>query len=488
MAIQDIINNAVTDTSQYTPVAPVRFDSQSSSQPTTAPVYTPTVTPANTISSTELTASPTVTEAEPSDPIASYRSFIAGFAPDTTDLDTQRQNLSEEKTGLLRDSSRADRFSELDAKYGYSSAVSEVAELDEEIARLKADFDAAITDEEGRTIAGRFITGRQAQILKQKAVAVGAKSAIREALQGKVTAAEGIIEDTITREFEDRDDEIKALEFELQENADALEARTGKSEKELALILQERSRVLAEEKAERTEAMNLAKEAIQGGAPANIATKMAQAKTAQEALAIGGQYIGAMDRQLKSLQIQKAQAELNNILSNPEATEEQKAEAASATQKIETLTEVMGVIQNLNTMAGKDGALGKSQKIFASSWFAPEDEATGLIPNTAANSFALEVNRLNSLLSYENLDKLKGAMSDKDLLFLKSIGTSLSTSQTKEAFDKELLRITNSAADGLKEANNTLGISSAGSVNDYLDEIDTALNSSNVYATYADSL
>lgn len=63
------------------------------------------------------------------------------------------------------------------------------------------------------------------------------------------------------------------------------------------------------------------------------------------------------------------------------------------------------------------------------------------IPGTAASDFRNDVSRLKALLTLDNLKLLKGAMSDKDLAFLLSVGTSLNTNMSKEAFNKELANI-----------------------------------------------
>lgn len=302
MAIQDLINTAVTDnTQQSTPQSSVSTVAPVAPAPT--PAQPPA--PAFTVDASRLGTTPRVQEAATNDPMAEFQSFMAGFAPDTTDLTSARSELVDNKADVLRGSSRTERFNQLDDQMGLTSAQQESAELGEEIARLKASFDQAITDEEGRTIAGRFITGRQAQIMKQRATAVGALASIKAAVDGKVTTANQIIKDTIDREFADRQDEIDALNFELEENADAIEARTDQSKEDLKNSLAERTRILEDEKADRQEAMELAQEAIRNGAPSSIAVQMADAANAEEALALGGQWIGKLDRDLKNSQIAK---------------------------------------------------------------------------------------------------------------------------------------------------------------------------------------
>ena len=70
--------------------------------------------------------------------------------------------------------------------------------------------------------------------------------------------------------------------------------------------------------------------------------------------------------------------------------------------------------------------------------------ATGLsywrtkIPGTASYAFARTFNQLTDLLAMENLNKLKGTMSDKDIEFLRNSATKLSLKLPTSAFVKEL--------------------------------------------------
>lgn len=63
------------------------------------------------------------------------------------------------------------------------------------------------------------------------------------------------------------------------------------------------------------------------------------------------------------------------------------------------------------------------------------------LPGSSGTDFKNNVNRLKALLTLDNLKLLKGAMSDKDLAFLLSVGTSLNTNMSKEAFANELNNI-----------------------------------------------
>lgn len=110
---------------------------------------------------------------------------------------------------------------------------------------------------------------------------------------------------------------------------------------------------------------------------------------------------------------------------------EQEAKDAQD-QKNEALTIALELLS--------DDAVGKSSAVGASlAKLVPFGKETGLQGNRAA--FEARVETLKSKLTRENLDMLKGAMSDKDLAFLNAIGSSLDVNMSETEFDKELQRI-----------------------------------------------
>jgi hypothetical protein len=72
-----------------------------------------------------------------------------------------------------------------------------------------------------------------------------------------------------------------------------------------------RDRKLADEKENQTAIYDLGIQASADGAPSSVVERMLKAKTREEALAIGGSYIGALDRQAKQANIAQGWANLN---------------------------------------------------------------------------------------------------------------------------------------------------------------------------------
>lgn len=103
------------------------------------------------------------------------------------------------------------------------------------------------------------------------------------------------------------------------------------------------------------------------------------------------------------------------------------ADGESAVTGVRETIALIDDIRTTNPDALK-GAIG------ASAWL-------GLAPGSPERTVAGKIERLQSTLAAVNLDKLKGAMSDKDILFLKSIASNLDRWQNQDGFMSELGRI-----------------------------------------------
>jgi len=107
------------------------------------------------------------------------------------------------------------------------------------------------------------------------------------------------------------------------------------------------------------------------------------------------------------------------------------------TVKIETFTDIARLAGELKDMEGKSVAVGSTAVV-------------SRIPGTKAFDYRQKVNQLVNTLAAGNLDKLKGAMSDKDIVFLQKINTSLDLGMTEKAFNQELDRIYNNITGKLR--------------------------------------
>ena len=127
-----------------------------------------------------------------------------------------------------------------------------------------------------------------------------------------------------------------------------------------------------------------------------------------------------LKRQELALKVQDAQMERD---------EKVRTRVAEASGAIQTVDSTLAVIDDI--FADPDSLRAV---VGASAW-------KSMIPGTDNKSMAGKIDQLENMLALENIDKLKGAMSDKDVVFLKGIAANLSRYQDEGKFIKELGRI-----------------------------------------------
>lgn len=251
----------------------------------------PTFGAPNQISASTLSSTPTLREAPPA-PLTDFGAFVRSLTPDTTQLDRRGEELRDDISGTLGDmETRGARQTEIEAELGLPEDRQRLRELNLQIAQLQGDFNEAIVNEEGVARPIEFITGRQDFLQKKSAVMVGALTSVAQALQGNITLAEQTAERTIEREFADEEARLRTLEFEYTENKEALEKADRKGADRLALYLDERKRVLAEQKDERKNVLAIAQEAALNGAPNSIVSRVAGATSQEQALSLAGSWL-----------------------------------------------------------------------------------------------------------------------------------------------------------------------------------------------------
>lgn len=109
--------------------------------------------------------------------------------------------------------------------------------------------------------------------------------------------------------------------------------------------------------------------------------------------------------------------------------EKLRAKGADAETAISDVDNTVGILKDI---LGDEDTLRAA--VGTSAW-------RGAIPGTKARTMAGKIEQLQNAIASTNLDKLKGAMSDKDIMFLKNIATNLDRYQDEDLFIKELNRV-----------------------------------------------
>ncbi len=170
--------------------------------------------------------------------------------------------------------------------------------------------------------------------------------------------------------------------------------------------------------------------AIQGGASKSLIDNannlLTKGGKVSDVVSVLGQYSMSPEERIN---LKAKQVQLNQAIQKVQEVSGQEIKPEDKV-KIETFTDIVRLAGELKTAKGKEAATGKSFFL-------------GKIWGTSAYSYKEKVEQLVNTLAAGNLDKLKGAMSDKDILFLQKINTNLSTKLSEKEFDKELNRIYN---------------------------------------------
>lgn len=368
----------------------------------------------------------------------------------------QAQNMQSYINNMLgvKPTSLENDYAKLEKQAGIKNLQNEVGNYTSQLNSIVANRDANLlrVEGQGRGIPDVIIGGQQAQIQKEAAIQALPVQAALDAAQGNLAMAQQRVDKlfSIHREDVQNDFNFKkglidsVYQFANQSEQSALTAK-------LTSIKEQ----TAEKNQNITMMQQWAQIAMQNGQ-----NNLIQAFTSlnpksptfvQDLGRLQAQVVdqeSALNREAKRASINTEYLQQQNI--RDQIRSRQESDALSALSKIDEASTVdqavvakneagFNIHQLVNTLSGEtgmSGAVGFSfQKMFGK--FSP----LGVPQGTKAADYTTGVNQLKDMLALPNLEKLKGAMSDKDIQFLRNIGTRLDTSMSEKAFTKELENI-----------------------------------------------
>lgn len=320
-------------------------------------------------------------------------------------------------------------------------------------ARLNALKNEALTiplqlqqDVTGRGVTEGGLRPIQTAALRNNAIQALSTSSLLEASRGNITLAQDLVDRAVAQRFDPIREQITArtknLELILNDPKTSLQDKN-RAQKQKD-IQDEKARQLA-----KSEATELAKgKAVleyAGIADARTLKAMQEAPDAVAVLQIARQMgLTTPEQEKEILAQEKTRVEIDKIKADTLLTAAQRAKVLAETVPVNTV-DAKKVLQNNEALTlakelRKADAIGKGSAIGASAAkFVPFGQTLGLQGNRTA--FEAKVDTLKANLTLDNLKLLKGAMSDKDLLFLNAIGSSLNVNMSEAAFDAELDRV-----------------------------------------------
>lgn len=136
---------------------------------------------------------------------------------------------------------------------------------------------------------------------------------IQMGVQGRYDSAKAIADRAVSAQLEQQTNDLEIAKFNYLENKELF---TKAEQRAFEAKAADRERLLTEQKENKTAIYDLAIQAQQDGAPTAVVQAMMTAKTREEAAGLGGQYIGALDREAKRASISASYAsQANSLLS-----------------------------------------------------------------------------------------------------------------------------------------------------------------------------
>ena len=304
---------------------------------------------------------------------------------------------------------------------------------------------------EGRGVTAGGMAPHQTAALRNNAIKAFSLSAIAQTLQGNISLAQAQADKAVEVEFAPLQAQLDVMVKAYELNKDRLDRIDRQRSVELEVRLGERQRALDEQKENRNIIIGWAAEAAKNGAPNYFVTQALQSTDPRQALSLLGQYFQdpfAKDQALAELEQTRAQtkatfANIAKIEADTALTYAQRKKVLAEAVPLPQETAKQQLQQNEALTLARElrgDSPGKGSAIGASpAKLLPFGQALGLQGNRSA--FEARVNTLKSNLTLENLALLKGPMSDKDILFLNSIGSSLNFEMSETQFNSELDRI-----------------------------------------------
>ena len=175
--------------------------------------------------------------------------------------------------------------SELD-KYNYTANVNQLNEINAQIKSLTAAYNTRITDNQGRPILNAIIGGQESLLRRQQAAEVGELTAISQALQGSITMAEKTAKNAIDVKYEPMENQLKQQLQQIDFLYNDLSRADQKKADSQTALLNERLRVIEEQKTVENNISNIVLTAAQKGADMNTLNSIRNAKTLDEAILV----------------------------------------------------------------------------------------------------------------------------------------------------------------------------------------------------------
>lgn len=427
-----------------------------------APQQTPKPIPAASLQTTQQPVTVPPFNPAPAPVIPDVATLMGAFNQPTADQ-TAAQNeqsdiLAQTKAILERQGTQAARQGELETQQGLPQLQKQLNEINAQITNLTGSAFSAQQAAEGRLAPTFAIQGEQAQIERQRSAQTFGLAAAAQALQGNIALANDNVQRALQSEFGGLESKLQYQKLLLDLNRDKLSAADQKKAAAFEIQLNERSRLLAEQKTEREGIYNLAATLGQNGISGAVIGQVLNSPSYGDAIRMAAPFLqspeqklaleGAkLDLDLKKIQLATAKKNYS-MIGLPSASDVKAAQVAyeTAQQQIPLLNDKITLIDSLINHQGLNNAVG------------PNFLARPVTPFSGAKQdfiagVAQLVNKetIDSLLNLKAKGGTLGALSDQERILLQSSATRIGQWQILK--DGQVVGYNANQADFIKELN-----------------------------------
>lgn len=218
--------------------------------------------------------------------LESYNKALAS-QPAKTALD---QRIETEAENMYQGRTEAVKQAQTD--YALPENINNLQNLNVQIAQKTAEYNKLQEENANRPISSTIIGGTADRLARQSAVELAGLSAVAQAYQGNIELANNTAKNGIDALYKPQEDYITNLKDQLASIESDLTREEKTRANSLQMVLDERARLLEEEKEEKKNISNLALSVAEKGVDSSIITSIMNAKNYADAIKIGGEYLG----------------------------------------------------------------------------------------------------------------------------------------------------------------------------------------------------
>jgi hypothetical protein len=359
-----------------------------------------------------------------------------GATPSTEVKDAQaaqNETISRIEALIGKQGTQAARQGELEVDAGIPDLQKNLNQITAQINAVNSSAFKATMTAEDRLAPTFAIYGEQAQIERQKSAQTFGLAAAASAMQNNIALANQNVQRALDAEFGAIESQLRFQETVLNLNRDNLSKAEAKQAQSIQLKIDERNRLLQEQKADRNATLTLMTTLGSLGVSTDILSKVQGARTYDEAVHLAAPYMQSpeakyqlesakLDLELKKIQLKSSQYAYGQ-LGKPSATAladltaAQQANKAAAVKAQDKLADISTLL-NHKGLNSAVGPIGFARMGIADA-FGAKDDFIGRVEQLTSNE------TLETLLNLKKAGGTLGALNEKEFDALRAAATKL---------------------------------------------------------------